>query len=165
MKWPTYSELNAFYGDPDTNDDGRPDAAWEAANIVQITPPYPMTWSWSGKPAKAISLHKKCAPDFLAALQEVGRTFDPVMRAKFQLDRCGGGYNFRTMRGSDKLSVHSWGAAIDLAPEINWLGRRWGANLGMMPMAAVQIFEKRGFVWGGRFKTRPDCMHIEATRR
>jgi hypothetical protein len=33
----------------------------------------------------------------------------------------------------------------------------------MMPMAVVSIFEAEGWKWGGRFVSRPDCMHFQAT--
>lgn len=160
--FPTYDELNNFYGNPDRNSDGRPDPKWEAENLIKIKPPYPMFWSWDkGRMVGAITLHKKCAPAFLASLEGIRDTFNQFERKKFQLDMCGGGYNFRLMRGGNRLSVHSWGAALDLAPEINFLGRRHDTGLGMMPKEAVSIFQKNGLKWGGKW-TRPDAQHFQA---
>ncbi len=163
MRVPSYSQLNDFYGDPDINDDGQPDAAWESANLTTIVPPYPMIWSWSLKPVKSIRIHKKCAESLFDALEQIGKDLPHNIRAKAQLDRCGGGYNFRAMRLGSRLSTHSWGCAIDLAPDLNWLGRKYSENAGMMPKVAVKAFESRGWVWGGKW-TRPDAMHFQYCR-
>jgi hypothetical protein len=32
-----------------------------------------------------------------------------------------------------------------------------------MPMEVVRLFEAAGWKWGGRFQSRPDCMHFQAT--
>lgn len=163
MSFPTYEDLNDFYGDPDRNGDGRPDINWEHSNLVKIKPPYIMYWAWDkARLVNTITLHKKCSAAFLTSLEEIRDNFDQRERKLYQLDMCGGGYNFRLMRGGNQLSVHSWGAALDLAPEINWLGRKYDEKLNMMPKEVVRIFEKNGLKWGGRFN-RPDAMHFEAT--
>jgi hypothetical protein len=54
------------------------------------------------------------------------------------------------------LSIHAWGAAID----INWRTNRIGTR-GDMPMGVVTLFKQYGFNWGG-FWTRPkDPMHFQ----
>ena len=55
------------------------------------------------------------------------------------------------------------GATIDLDPEHNRLGQRWLPDSGMMPEEVVAIFEAEGGKWGGRFQSRADCMHFQAT--
>lgn len=162
--WPKQSEVVAFYGNPDSNRDGRPDASWESANLTRIVPPYPMFWSWNDQPVKSITLHNKCADAFLRALKKIGQAFTPEQIHSFQLNQCGGGYNFRLMRGSSKLSMHSYGCALDLAPELNWLGRTWAPGLGMMPEKVVKIFAEEGINWGGKWG-RPDAMHFECVAR
>jgi hypothetical protein len=163
IKWPRYAELSKFYGNPDFNFDGLPDPKWEADNLVRIAPPYKMQWSWSNQPVIRIACHHKIADHLEAALREVGAKFNAEDRAKFQLDRCGGCYNFRSKRGGSNLSVHAYGAAIDLAPSLNPLGRRYGAVPNMMPMEVVRIFEKHGARWGGLWR-RGDAMHFEWAR-
>lgn len=154
--------LKSFYGNPDANGDGQPDPRWEAEYLTYIIPPYPMQWSWGGV-CKKIRIHKKCAPSLVASLEEVGKKIPLAKRKQFQLDQCGGGYNFRLMRGSARtLSVHSYGAAIDLAPLINGLGVRYESRPNMMPWEVVNIFAQHGWIWGGMWGN-PDPMHFQLT--
>jgi len=165
MKPPKPSEIVKFYGNPDTNGDGQPDPKWEAANLIYIVPPYRMQWSWGGE-CKRIRVHKKCADSLLRCLTKIGQEFDVKARTYYQLDRCGGGYTFRPIRGvSDRLSMHAYGAAIDLAPELNPLGHKWYPNgYRMMPEEVVKIFADEGWYFGGLFR-RPDCQHMEYVDR
>lgn len=155
--------MNAFYGDPDSQDDGLPDIAFESKYLTGIIPPYPMILAWNLKPVTTIKLHKKCADSALAALTQIGRDFTVAEREKYQLNRLGGGYNFRLMRGGANLSIHSWGAALDLAPELNPLGAEYGSRPNMLPMKAVEAFRAQGWEWGGLWH-RPDPMHVQAAK-
>lgn len=164
IDWPFYRGLNSFYGNPDVDGNGRPDPEWERANLVRIAPPYPMFWAWNGAPVRTISIHKRCADSLERCLSRIGNAFSEQDRKRFCLDECGGAYNFRPMRGGMALSVHSWGAAIDIAPKLNWLGRPYNPSHGMMPLRAVQIFSEEGWSWGGLWK-RADAMHFQACRQ
>ena len=84
-----------------------------------------------------------------------------VKKARMHL--YGGCYEFRNIGGSHKLSLHSYGAAIDIDPENNPRDKKYQEGVGMMPRAVVDIFEAQGWKWGGNFSTRPDCMHFQAT--
>jgi len=53
------------------------------------------------------------------------------------------------------LSTHSWAIACD----INWATNPVG-RVGDMNPAIVDTFERHGFVWGGRWRTRDD-MHFQ----
>lgn len=53
------------------------------------------------------------------------------------------------------LSMHAWGLAIDINSRDNALGAQ-----PQMDPRIVQIFERWGFAWGGRW-SRPDGMHFE----
>jgi hypothetical protein len=86
-----------------------------------------------------------------------------------------GGYNWRQIRGSSRLSYHSWGLAVDLQPKnlggrgIYWLWesshnrdwmllpleRRWKP-----PDPVISAFEQEGFIWGGKWALY-DNMHFE----
>ena len=161
--WPKQSAMSAFYGNPDTNHDGMPDAAWEAANLISIKSPYRMVLAWDpSRTVSTIRVHKKCADSLLRVLTAIKAhygTQEEIDAARMHL--YGGCYNFRLMRGGSSLSIHSWGAAIDLDPERNGLGVTYNPAKGMMPQAVIDAFAAEGWVWGGKW-SRPDGMHFQA---
>jgi hypothetical protein len=85
---------------------------------------------------------------------------------------------YRTISGSDRLSNHSLGLAIDINPLYNPYIK---SNGQILPAAAevfadrslsnpyyilpedtcVQIFKKYGFTWGGDWKSSKDYQHFE----
>lgn len=76
-------------------------------------------------------------------------------------------YEYRVIKDTDRLSMHSFGIAIDLAPAKTqyWKGEAASetAKIGYkntMPLSIVSIFEKHGFIWGGRWY-HYDTMHFE----
>lgn len=76
-------------------------------------------------------------------------------------------YEYRVIKDTDRLSMHSFGIAIDLAPAKTqyWKGEAASetAKIGYkntMPLSIVRIFEKHGFIWGGRWY-HYDTMHFE----
>ena len=73
-----------------------------------------------------------------------------------------GAYNWRTIAGTDQLSAHSYGIAIDLLPgqAEYWRWRGLDAFHNSMPQEIVDIFERHGFIWGGRWY-HYDTMHFE----
>lgn len=161
MNWPTEKELKSFYGNPDTNGDGSPDVAWESANIVGIKPAYAMVLAWdTTRPVTRIRCHRLVAGSLSKILQEVGELGTDFIK-KHELDHFGGAYNFRAKRGSPSLSVHSYGAAIDLSPARNAWKKKWDPKT-MMPLEVVEIFEAHGWVFGGTWSTA-DAMHFQAT--
>lgn len=50
---------------------------------------------------------------------EAARHYGETEFRRLRLDRFGGCFNYRKMRGSNTLSIHSWGAAYDVDPERN----------------------------------------------
>src|SRR6266850_1124426 len=77
-----------------------------------------------------------------------------------------GTYNCRTVADTGQPSMHAWGAAIDIntAYADYWLGHRSGtgdtAYLNRIPIEIVEIFERHGFIWGGKW-SHYDTMHFE----
>ena len=76
-----------------------------------------------------------------------------------------GVYNFRKISGTNRLSTHSFAIAIDLNKEYSnyWLWDKNGKNIvykNQIPLEIVKIFEKYGFIWGGRWY-HYDTMHFE----
>lgn len=76
-------------------------------------------------------------------------------------------YCYRVIQDTDRLSMHSYGIAIDLAPSKTqyWKAESPSetAHIGYrntMPLSIVRIFEKHGFIWGGRWY-HYDTMHFE----
>lgn len=158
-RWPAHEDpasMNAFYGNPDPHNVGEADLQWEAENLIYIAPPYEMFLAWNvGRPLPRIRCHKKVASSLTCALTTIGRQGAGHVRGN-GLHLYGGAYMFRPMRGSAKLSIHSWGAAIDLNPGQNALGTR-----GVMPQFAIDAFAAEGWTWGGDWH-RPDPMHFQA---
>ena len=76
-----------------------------------------------------------------------------------------GVYNFRKISGTNRLSTHSFAIAINLNKEYSnyWLWDKKGKNIvykNQIPLEIVKIFEKYGFIWGGRWY-HYDTMHFE----
>lgn len=159
--WPKQdaANMNAFYGNPDTNHDGVPDRAWEDSNIVGVVPPYRMVLAWATtQPVKAIRIHKKCAPSLTRILNAILAHYgsqSAIEAAGMHL--YGGAYNFRLKRGGSTLSNHSWGSAIDLDPSNN----AFGDTTPKMDRAVVALFAAEGWTWGGPW-SKADGMHFQA---
>jgi hypothetical protein len=77
-----------------------------------------------------------------------------------------GTFNYRHVKGTERLSPHSYGIAIDLNPRKGayW---RWGKRPPNLldlrkhyPALIVSAFEKHGFIWGGKWY-HYDLMHFE----
>lgn len=78
-------------------------------------------------------------------------------------------FYWRNVRGANRLSAHSYGMAIDINTSNSdyWLWKYPGASetqkiayVNRIPKEVVEIFEKYGFVWGGRWY-HFDTMHFE----
>jgi len=167
MSWPVEQSqaLADFYSPFQLRADGFPTAAWEAAHLTTIVAPYPLVASWDTTSViTRIRCHRLIAPSLKGILQGILAHYGSaaaVQAARMHL--YGGGYNFRRISGSAQLSLHSYGAAIDLDPDHNPLGKPWQPGTGMMPEPVVALFEAAGWKWGGRFNHRKDCMHFQAT--
>ncbi len=83
---------------------------------------------------------------------------DPEVRKFF--DDIGGTYNYRKIAGTDRMSAHAYGIAVDLAVKHSAYWRNGGAWSNRLPQTLVDAFEAEGFVWGGRW-AHFDTMHFE----
>lgn len=78
----------------------------------------------------------------------------------------GGTFNYRAVRGSTRRSAHAYGIAIDLNTKYSdywlWKGGKTGEvrYANRLPLEIVRVFERHGFVWGGRWY-HYDTMHFE----
>jgi D-alanyl-D-alanine carboxypeptidase-like protein len=78
-----------------------------------------------------------------------------------------GTYNCRPIAGTSQMSAHSHGIAIDIATKRahywRWSGGKPGGEIpyrNAIPFEIVAIFEKHGFIWGGKWY-HYDTMHFE----
>lgn len=80
-----------------------------------------------------------------------------------------GSFYWRKVRGANRLSAHSYGIAFDIGVKHSdywlWKNPKKGetehiAYANQIPQKLVQIFEKHGFIWGGRWY-HYDTMHFE----
>jgi peptidoglycan LD-endopeptidase CwlK len=102
------------------------------------------------------------------ALAAVSAELDqlPEEQKKY-VTKTSGTYNWRPIAGSDQLSAHSFGIAIDINSGYSdyW---RWAKPNGegkityrnRIPHSIVEIFERHGFIWGGKWY-HYDTMHFE----
>jgi len=89
----------------------------------------------------------------------------PVAMTKYLVPSAGT-YNCRPIAQTNRLSVHAYGAAIDLATEFGdyWLWSKGKdgkiAWKNRLPLEIVDIFEGAGFIWGGKWY-HFDTFHFE----
>jgi hypothetical protein len=96
-----------------------------------------------------------------AALAQLGNDFPRIFTS------IGGSFNWRMISGTSRLSVHSFGAAVDVNTSMGgywrWSGAEQGAVGGyqnQIPEEVVSAFETYGFIWGGKWH-HFDGMHFE----
>jgi peptidoglycan LD-endopeptidase CwlK len=94
---------------------------------------------------------------------------------KSMFDNNSSGYNYRFVANSKKLSNHSFGMAIDINPKYNPMiigdkiyppnGIYNSKKIGTITADSevVKIFKKRGWNWGGDYKSLKDYQHFDKT--
>lgn len=76
-----------------------------------------------------------------------------------------GGYNYRFVRGTGRLSAHAYGIAIDVKTNRNdywkWSNPKEASKrIASYPERLIEIFENNNFIWGGKWGYF-DIMHFE----
>lgn len=125
---------------------------WESLNIVKCQIPF--------QNGKTVRMNKLIVPQFVAlwkAWESAG-----LLGKVLTWD---GGFVPRFVRGSTTLlSNHSWGTAFDLNSEWNGLGKQGALVDEKGSLRELVPFAYRyGFYWG-RWFSRQDAMHFEASR-
>jgi hypothetical protein len=103
------------------------------------------------------------------ALKRVSDELDQHPEWKKYITSIGGTFNWRNISGTNRLSAHSFGITIDINTGYS---HYWQWDCGCknekaklsyknkIPIELVKIFEKNGFIWGGRWY-HYDTMHFE----
>lgn len=158
--WPHQSNADGFYGNP-RGRSGEPSGKWERENLARAKAPWKLVTSWDFQPVSGIRIHQKCKASLETVLEEIwlasGRSDAKIKEWGMHL--YAGGYSFRLMRGGTKLSMHSWGCAVDFDSARNRFGDT-APNFATVP-AVLEAFANEGWIWGGEWDT-PDGMHWQA---
>lgn len=103
------------------------------------------------------------------ALENVMKELAPLANSRRDIYICvfphSGTFNYRVISGTNRLSPHSFGIAIDLASN-KWDYWKWAKRsdgemrLDAYPREIVRIFEKNNFIWGGKWGYF-DILHFE----
>lgn len=112
--------------------------------------PAPLKLAWDKGSVVRAACHIKLEETFTCVFREVYRAGLWNLLTSF-----GGIYNPRTVTGSQKISTHAWGIAVDLNVATNKVGMK-----GDLSPKIIKIFEENGFGWGGRW-SKPDPMHLQ----
>lgn len=113
-----------------------------------------------------VTVHKSVANDVLAVCQE-------AQDSGFRIYSIGG-YCWRVRNNGSanpKLSDHALGTAVDInasenkSTRLNWGIYSPGSNQYSMPESGVVVqgFKKRGWTWGGNWRSYHDYMHFSFT--
>jgi hypothetical protein len=122
-----------------------------------------LTWlpkSW-GKPLRFTTVNG-ADQQLRAVSAEIDALPDKIKHAAFP---SAGTYNCRAVADTGQPSPHSYGIAIDLNTAVSdyWFWKSHDGPIAYrnrMPREIVAIFEKHGFIWGGKWY-HFDTMHFE----
>jgi len=153
--WPmnTRSELSAFYGE----------AGGSQCTAGKVRLPIPFVIAWS--PTQTVtrfSCHHLVEDEMTSLFRQAVSHYGEDEYRRLRLDRFGGCFNDRKMRGGSRKSTHAWGVAVDLDPENNRL--RWGRDRALFARpeykAFWEIVEDHGATSLGR-SANYDWMHFQ----
>ena len=137
---PAQQLLMQRYGDPRT-------LGWEDRWMER----WPVAQDFAWFPQAALYLHKDFKPMLQAAFTELTAT-----GLHREIKTCDGCFNIRHVRGGySVLSVHSWGAALDLNARDNPMG-----SAGSWSDAFIDAMTRHGIFCGQRWTGRTDPMHF-----
>jgi len=152
-RWPRYRDAAQFFGAP-------------GENLSTLRLPYPMVLAWDTDTV----IHRfTCNARVVSSLEIIfKKTLDHYGMEKIYdlgLNKFGGCYSNRTMRGGRRKSVHAYAAAVDLDPLRNPLraGRKTARLAQPDAEAFWRIVEAEGAVSLGREKNY-DWMHFQFVR-
>ena len=142
-------------------------------------------YSFDGKLHQGqVLINKKVKKDILELFEIIKEIKFPIAKAipisrydwddeKSMKDNNSSAFNYREVKGTSIKSYHSYGLAIDINPLQNphiKRGKIFPENANYNPVAAgtltkesviVKEFIKRGWSWGGNWKSSKDYQHFE----
>lgn len=117
--------------------------SWVAANIVRVTL----------HTGQTVRMHKLVADEF-------ARVFEEACAAAGEAPKSVQTFVPRFTNGLKNLSLHSWGIAVDFDPRRNPVGGKGSWLRTAAGQRFVDVFEKHGWTWGGRWSFKDD-MHFQ----
>jgi peptidoglycan LD-endopeptidase CwlK len=104
-------------------------------------------------------------------LVAIAKEIEQYPEFKPYVQQVGGTFNWRKIAGTNRMSMHSFGATIDINVRYSnywrWAvkdkdenGKRAIKYKNRIPYKLVDIFERHGFIWGGKWY-HYDTMHFE----
>ncbi|MGZ3999739.1 MAG: M15 family metallopeptidase [Mucilaginibacter sp.] len=102
-------------------------------------------------------------------LEAISKELDEHPELKKYITNIGGTFAWRDIAGTHRHSMHSFGMTIDLNTQYSdywqWACKCTNENAELkyqnrIPQVIVDIFEKHGFIWGGKWY-HYDTMHFE----
>lgn len=154
--WPLQKDCLGFYGNPASG-------GWLQANTVSVLCPWEL--HVGATPVSHITIHKKCAESLARVLNNVWDACGNSMAniQSYHYDRYDGSYNFRPMRGSAAISMHSFACAIDWDAGENTFHSIKHLFTDQSPL--IVKFKEEGWIWGGDWTPgSQDAMHVQAAR-
>lgn len=109
--------------------------------------------------------NNKAAQSLGGAIKEINELIKTNKQIGAYIYPTSGTFNFRRIAGTNRLSAHSYGIAIDLAGN-KWDYWKWATaeqgqkRLSSYPKELVEVFERNNFVWGGKWG-HFDILHFE----
>jgi hypothetical protein len=147
------AEVVATFGDPLEHLNDK--AAWEREALVSLHLPRPLVYAYDeSRFVTRVRAHRLIAQHLVDTLMACFDAGVPSDRLRY-----GGCYVWRAMRGASRLSLHTWGIAVDLEPAENPLGKPWRDDGKMLHPLIVEVFENHGWYWGNHFRSRADAQH------
>jgi hypothetical protein len=136
-------------------------SCWRGEVTAKLVPIVwlPKTWNYTFRATAVNGVAQKLT----AISQEIELLPEKIRRAAYPTS---GVYACRSIVDTGQPSMHSYGAAIDMniAFADYWYWQRSASGAityrNRMPNELVEIFERHGFIWGGKWYHH-DTMHLE----
>ena len=130
-------------------------------NSASVVRRHLRTVNWFGRQVRMTHVNNVDG-HLLAVERDLNRLLKRHPEYRKYLVPIGGTFKWRKIAGTNRLSVHSFGAAIDINVKYSayW---RWSKGMkyqNKIPIPIVKAFEKHGFIWGGKWR-HFDTMHFE----